>query len=151
MNRRATVFGLVLSMMLSAVPAALCRSPQNRSEQEVAQLEAKRFRAMQDVDMATLESILSDDLVYTHSNGLRQTKSEFLGMLGSGDLKYQSIKMDETRVHVYGETAVIAGRATVEVKARGEIQNMKLTYLDVYVKQEGRWQMVAWQSARVAQ
>jgi hypothetical protein len=38
----------------------------------------------------------------------------------------------------------------MKIKARGEEQTFKLCYLDVYVKQDSRWQMVAWQSSRVA-
>ena len=120
------------------------------SEREIRELETQRFRAMERVDVATLNRILSDDLIYTHASGLRQTKSELIGVLGSGDMKYESITTDDVRVRIFTETAVVTGRALIKIKAHGEEQSFKLCYLDVYVKQDGRWQMLAWQSSRVA-
>jgi hypothetical protein len=52
-------------------------------EVEVANLEARRFRAMTEADVPTLGRLLSDDLVYTHASGWRQTKAEFLASLRS--------------------------------------------------------------------
>lgn len=119
-------------------------------ESDIRELERQRFRAMEQVDVATLDRILSDDLIYTHANGLQQTKAELIGVLGSGDMKYESITPgDHVRVRIYDQAAVVTGRASIKIKARGEEQSFEICYLDVYVKQEGRWQMVAWQSARV--
>jgi ketosteroid isomerase-like protein len=120
------------------------------AESEIRELEQQRFRAMEQVDVATLNRILSDDLVYTHANGLQHTKAELIAVLGSGDFKYESITAGQTRVRIYSDTAVVSGRATMKIKRAGEEQTFKLCYLDVYVKQGGRWQMVAWQSSRVA-
>jgi ketosteroid isomerase-like protein len=117
---------------------------------EIRELETQRFQAMEKVDVATLNRILSDDLIYTHANGLQQTKAELIGVLGSGDFNYESITPDNIRVRIYDETAVVTGRASIKIKAGGGEQTFKICYLDVYVKQQGRWQMVAWQSSRVA-
>ena len=119
-------------------------------ESKIQELERQRFRAMETVDVATLDRILSDDLIYTHANGLQQTKAELIGVIGSGDFKYESITPGDIRVHIYNETAVVTGRASMKIKTGAGEQIFKLCYLDVYVKQEGRWQMVAWQSSRVA-
>ena len=119
------------------------------AEAEIRDLEQQRFQAMEHVDVAALNRILSDDLVYTHSSGLEQTKGELIGVLGSGDFKYESISAGNTRIRIYDDTAVVTGRATMKIKSGQGEQTLKLCYLDVYVKQEGRWQMVAWQSSHV--
>ena len=117
---------------------------------EIRDLEAQRFRAMETVDVPTLNRILSDDLIYTHANGVRHTKFELIGVLGSGEMKYESITTNDVQVRIFNDTAIVTGRASMKIKARGATENFELTYLDVYVQQEGRWQMVAWQSSRVA-
>jgi ketosteroid isomerase-like protein len=119
-------------------------------ESEIRELERQRFRAMEQVDVAMLDRILSDDLIYTHANGLQQTKAELIGVLGSGDMKYESITPDDVRVWIYHQAAVVTGRASIKIKTGGGEQRFKICYLDVYVKQDGQWQMVAWQSSRVA-
>ena len=142
------IFGVIISL-LCLLPVAKAQMAVD-GEREIRELEMQRFQAMERVDVATLNRILSDDLIYTHANGLQQTKAELIGVLGSGDMKYESITPDDIRVRIYNQTAVVTGRASIKIKARGEEQSFKICYLDVYVKQDSRWQMVAWQSSRVA-
>jgi len=120
------------------------------ADKEIRDLEAQRFQAMEKGDVETLDRIISDDLIYTHANGLRQSKFDVIGVLGSSDMKYESITPYDVRVRIYNDTAIVAGRAAIRIKAHGERESFEICYLDVYVKQEGRWQMVAWQSSRIA-
>ena len=50
-------------------------------------------------------------------------------------------------VRLYGDTAVITGAATIGL--RGQAAPFTLRYTLVYVKREGQWRMVAWQSTRL--
>ena len=119
------------------------------ADKEIRDLEAQRFHAMEKGDVETLDRIISDDLIYTYSSGLRQSKFDVIGVLGS-DMKYESITPYDVRVRIYKGTAIVAGRASINLKANGARESFEICYLDVYVKQEGRWQMVAWQSSRMA-
>ncbi len=142
------IFVVVISLVC-LLPLAKAQTAGD-GEREIRELETQRFQAMERVDVAALNRILSDDLIYTHASGLQQTKAEVIGVLGSGDMKYESITPDKVRVRIFKETAVVTGRASIKIKAGGEEQSFRICYLDVYVKQDGRWQMVAWQSSRVA-
>jgi ketosteroid isomerase-like protein len=140
---------LVITSLACLAPFAKAQMTRD-GESEIRELERQRFRAMERVDVATLNRILSDDLIYTHANGLQQTKAELIGVLGSGDFKYESITPGDIRIRIYNETAVVTGRASMKIRSGEGEQTFKLCYLDIYVKQDGRWQMVAWQSSRVA-
>jgi ketosteroid isomerase-like protein len=140
---------VVMISLVCLLPLATAQTTRD-DEREIRELETQRFQAMERVDVATLNRILSDDLIYTHATGLQQTKAELIGVLGSGDLKYESINPSDVRVRIYGATAVVTGRASIKIKTGGGEQSFKICYLDVYVKQDGRWQMVAWQSSRFA-
>ena len=120
-------------------------------EQEIRQREARRFEAMVEGDSAALEDILSDDLRYTHATGVYETKAEFLAKLKSGQLNYDSFTPEDMLVRVYGMTGVVTGVARVKVQVKGEPLSFQLRFTDVYVKQGGRWQMVAWQATRLPQ
>ncbi|MEP7274483.1 MAG: nuclear transport factor 2 family protein [Acidobacteriota bacterium] len=134
----------ILTLMLSTVSAQ-----SGKTGEEVLKLDARRFAAMARNDLAELGRILADDLVYTHSTGNVENKKEFLAGLESGNLRYLSIESDENKVRVYGDTAIINGRARVRLSARGQEQAFTLRFIDVYVKRNGNWQMVAWQSSRL--
>jgi ketosteroid isomerase-like protein len=120
-----------------------------QAEQEIRQREARRFEAIVRGDFAALDDILSDDLSYTHATGVHETKAEFVAKLKSGQLKYESLTPEDTLVRVYGTTGVVTGVARVKVQVKGEPLSFHLRFTDVYVKKDGRWQMVAWHATRL--
>jgi ketosteroid isomerase-like protein len=121
----------------------------NATSDEILRIEESRFTAMTRGDIAELSKILADDLVYAHSSGRVDGKKEFLASLESGNLKYVSIQNDEQKARLYGGVALVNGRARVTITSQGQEQSFVLRYLDVYVKRNNKWQMVAWQSTRL--
>ena len=112
-------------------------------------MEEARVQAMLAGNLPVLNKFLSADLTYVHSGGQLETKSEFIERLKTGHLRYRRLDREEVRARVYWETAVITGRAHVEVDADGEQRAFEIRFLDVWVRQNGRWQMVAWESTRL--
>jgi ketosteroid isomerase-like protein len=143
---RRFVCGLALASLLGT-PAF---SSAQTATAALEALELKRFKAMQDNDLQTLAPLLADDLVYTHSSGVADTKAAYLEALRSGKTRYHSAASQTMSVRVYGETALINGRVKVTVESNGQKNDLHLSYLDVWVRRGGNWQMVAWQSARLA-
>lgn len=137
----------------TAEAAGAASPPQGQSsaqaEQEVRELELRRFKALTDQDTAALDQILSDDLTYTHSSAHVDTKATYIASIRSGELKYVSIVPDELKVRVYGSAAVITGRAEFKSESHGQAATMQLRFTDTYVRQNGHWQMVAWESTRI--
>jgi len=143
--KQAILFSISTALL---VPQAAPAQPQDTIESEIRKLEARRFRALTEADVPALERLLSDDLIYTHASGWRQTKAEFLASIRSGELLYHSFASDDVNVRGYGNVVVATGRAA-KVRAKGQELNVSLLYLEAYVKQDGRWQLVAWQSTRL--
>ncbi len=115
----------------------------------VSLLEQRRLESMTRSDLESLAPLLADDLTYTHSNGQLETKDQFLESLRSGRMQYVKIDREGVRLRAYGNTAVITGRARVDVRSEGQDRSLSLCFTDVWVKRGGRWQMVAWQSTRL--
>ena len=53
--------------------------------------EDRRYQAMTDTDLATLDEMLDDRLSYAHSSGARDTKAEYLAKVRSGYYDYQTL------------------------------------------------------------
>ena len=98
-------------------------------------------------DEAALGKLLADDMLYSHSSGLTQTKTEYIKAVVKPPARYESFTDSETIVKVYGKTAVLAG--FVDVKTPGK-ESYRVRTLEVYILENGVWQMTAHQSARVA-
>lgn len=120
-------------------------------ETRILKLEKARFNAMIAKDGKYLNSVLSDDLVYIHSNGAQDTKVSFINSITSGKLQYFSIDVQNTDIKVHGATAWIHGAAKMKVRNGNDAPVLELTikYLDVYKRDGGLWKLVAWQSARM--
>ena len=123
----------------------------NAVEQAVLQLEQNWEDALLKSDTAALEKIYDDSLVYTHSNGSVDDKATYIGNIKSGASKYESLKRDEIKVNVYGNTALVFSHWQVQSLSRGNTVNTNGRYLHVYVKQKDGWKMVAHQATRIAQ
>lgn len=123
---------------------------QSRDEAAVLAAEQARFAAQVNKDYAALDRLIGDDLFYQHSNGELDTKASFIQGIKDGKRSYDDIKIEESKVRVYGKTAVINAVCMYYRKdAAGNPNNLHLRYTDVWVKRNGGWQLVSWQSHRL--
>lgn len=116
------------------------------SEQEILALEDKRFGAMTAKDWKTLDALLHGDLLYTHSTGITDTKAVWMEAMKSGRTSYKSVKSSDRKVRLYGEVALVTGKAAIEAEVGGQPRSMKLCYLLAWTKTPQGWKFVAWQS-----
>ncbi|HJU18686.1 MAG TPA: nuclear transport factor 2 family protein [Stellaceae bacterium] len=117
--------------------------------QTVIDLDRRRMEAMARKDTRTLNELISDDLVYTHSSARLDTKQSLIGAMESGQTVYSSVVPSDVEAQDYGDTVVLTGSARISVNSGGNAMNFGVRFTDVYVNKGGRWQMVAWQSTRL--
>jgi ketosteroid isomerase-like protein len=90
-------------------------------------------------DTAFLEHALADDFIAIGPRGFTLTKDQWLARHESRALRYESFRLDDARVRVYGDAAVVTGRETVKGKYEDhDLQDQFRTTL-VFVKQQERW------------
>ena len=117
--------------------------------QTVIDLDKKRMHAMAAKDVATLQSVLADDLIYTHSSARLDTKKSLVDNMTSGATVYSSVEPSDVKAQDLGDTVVLTGIAQIKVTANGNSLAFGVRFTDVYAKRDGRWQMVTWQSTRL--
>jgi len=115
----------------------------------VLELDRKRMQAMSDKDLATLDSLLADDLIYTHSSARVDSKQSLIANMKSGATVYSSIESSEVKAQDLGDAVVLTGVAWIKVASQGKQLDFGVRFTDAYAKRGGRWQMVAWQSTRL--
>ncbi len=118
-------------------------------EQAVMQMEEELRAAIAKSDTKAYGRLVGDDYVFTNQDAVVRTKAQMVSAYDSGSLKYESVKFDEIKVHAYGDTAVVTGRQTVKGQDNGKDLSGQFRYTRVYVKQQGRWQLVATQTGRI--
>jgi uncharacterized protein (TIGR02246 family) len=126
--------------------------PMNATEKEVEALERQRFAAQVSKDYAFLEKAFADDLIYTHSNGKQNNKTEYLQSIRDGKSQYDKIDVETINVRAYndGKTAVVNGTILITLPPKDGQPNLAhLKYVVVQVKDKKKgWQVVLWQSQK---
>jgi ketosteroid isomerase-like protein len=117
--------------------------------QLVIDLDRQRMEAMGRKDLAALDGLISEDLVYTHSTARLDTKQSLLGAMETGATVYTAVVPSEVKAQDLGDAVVLTGRAQIGVMAQGRANSFAVRFTDVWSNQSGRWQMVAWQSTRL--
>jgi ketosteroid isomerase-like protein len=141
-------FGLLAAASADPIAAQASPLPTVKADALLA-LEQQRFAAMTQQDFATLARLLAPDLSYCHSNGVCETRDEFMRALRSGASRYRKIALLESRVRRYGALAVLNGRIQIEGEVGGvAVKGLELVYTDVYRQSQNNWQLIAWHSSR---
>jgi ketosteroid isomerase-like protein len=73
---------------------------------QINDLEDRRYAAMVDADLDTLDDLLSDDVIYTHSDASVDTKKSYLDMLRSEELVYLDVEHTTDLVLIRPESAI---------------------------------------------
>jgi ketosteroid isomerase-like protein len=128
MNRRSTAFVFASVLALAALVGLAWAA---NVEEELKKLETDRAAAAVKGDVATLEKQTSDDYFRT------------------GRTKLTSNEVSDMKVRVYGNTAVITGKADVAGTMAGKDTKGQIMFTRVYVKKGGSWQSVAFQQTLV--
>ena len=140
-----SVVGLIFGV------AILAQTQTGSVEEELIKLENEWANAWVKSDVAFHDRIMSDDFTWTSPRGIVLAKSEDLAELKFGDSVVTSWVLDEMKVRVYGNAAVVTGRSTIKVTHRGKEFSSQERWTDTWVKRAGRWQCVAAHSSEIPQ
>lgn len=111
-------------------------------------LDQKRMVATVKQDYATLESIIADDLIYTHSTARIDTKESLIGNMKSGRTVYTGLEASDVVAQDLGSAVVLTGVARVNVQSNGNPVSFGIRFVNVYANRGGEWKMVTWQSTK---
>ena len=105
-------------------------------------------------DVAVHESFWADDLIYTRSAGRRVNKAEVMHDVRSTPAPKPTdpqtvYTAEDIHIQQYGNTAVVAFRLLATTDSGGARHVANLLNSGTFVKRDGKWQVVNWQSTRM--
>ena len=115
---------------------------------QISALEARRYEAVTAGDVAALDELFAADLVYTHSDASADSKQSYLEKLAAGHFKYGPISHPESSIVVHGDTALVIGDMRGEVQIAGQVRVLNSRSLAVWVREHGRWLLLAFQPTK---
>ena len=144
--------------------------PNSQAEQEIMKLENELVEAGLRGDAATADRLMADDYFFMTRAGVvhENLKAAMLRRMRSGEsgadllerMKSderdepmpQPAKIDDTQVHIYGDTGVVIVRSSYTSRGKdGRVVEVPTRYLHVWARRQGRWRLVAGSSTHIEQ
>lgn len=150
-TRRFVTVAATLALAASVSLPGSRSFAQSNEEGAVLQAVDALNKAMIDADRAKLEELVADQLSYGHSSGVIQTKSQFVDSIINKDTIYKAISLTEPSTAIAGNNAIVRHTATVDYEDKGKSGSAKIGVLQVWIKQDGRWKLLARQAFRFVQ
>lgn len=144
MMKRTITITILIFVVMPLLVICQTRSGESDVVKKIRQVDNQFHTAFRLSDSMTLNRLLADKFIWTHSTGEIQTKPEILADVKSGELKYDSLIMDDVRIYVYKNAAVVNGHSTRNYSGEKSFQ---IRYSVFYVKQRGKWQAVAFHTS----
>lgn len=111
----------------------------------IRELEARRYAAMLAGDVAALDALLSERLVYCHSNAERDDKASYLERVRDKTFVYESIEHPEETIIVTSDAAAVVGSMIARGFWAGELRTLRNASLAVWAREPLGWRLVAYQ------
>jgi ketosteroid isomerase-like protein len=116
-------------------------------EDDIHRAEEARYDAMIRADGPALAKVLADEFQYHQPSGGVATKASYVATFQSGEVKIKRAERYDVKIRIYGDVATAMGSTVVDLETKGEARVVDLRYLNVWVLRDGRWQLLARQSA----
>jgi hypothetical protein len=138
-------FGFVIALGLVASAFAAVDGP----TETVLTADQQRLAAMRASDGAALGRVLSDEVVFIHSDGRTESKADYIRNMTAGDTAYTDLKTTDVRARqIAADVVVLTGAQEMKKKLGPTWSEIRLKFMSVWRNEAGTWRMVAWQSMR---
>lgn len=133
----------VWSAQAARAPVQARTGERSTGAAEVERVERTLVDAIARTDLATYDRIVADDYVAYTVSGQETTKAEVMASYRGGTRRYISLKIDDVKVRVFGDTAVLMARTSGFRVEEGSPQVPNIVrYFRVYTRRGGAWRAV---------
>jgi len=124
---------------------------QHATETDVAAAVDRLMTGMVNADENCLLSMLTDELVYVHSNGRVQDKSDLIEEIINGDRRFMRIETLDQKIQMAENAAVVQHifKAETKYSSNGELGSLYVNVIQVWQLQNGNWRLLARQGYKL--
>jgi len=143
----------LLIATLVVLATAGCASSQHSAEgaqQEVLSTDDARIKARTSGDLQTMGRIYADDYTLVTAEGVLRTKEDQISEMRTGQLQFKPVEILERTVRLYDSTAIVLSRERSTIIRNGQNIGGDFRVDRVYIRRDGRWQLVLTHATPVA-
>jgi len=147
---RASLGFVLAALALAGCSAASTRPSGSDDQASLLALQDQWAAARVRRDVGFLEHLYAKEFRVTSLTGAVVDRASDIANFASGDLKPEQVSDDDMTATVYGDSAVVTGREYMKGTYKGRFGEFTVRFTNVYVRRDGRWQLVAHQSTQTA-
>ena len=110
-------------------------------EQQILTLSKDKWLWMADKNVEKLAVLFDDKSKFVHMSGTWK-KDEELEIIKTGSIWYKNAKVHDTAIEIFGKTAIVWNRITLEAIVRGNEAVTEFTVTEIYQKQGKSWKLL---------
>ena len=100
-------------------------------------------------DGAALGALMSDELVFVHSDGRSESKAEYVKNMPAGDTAYTDARTSALQtLKPSADVVVLIGVQDMRKKLGASWSDIHLRFMSIWRNENGTWRMFAWQSMK---
>ncbi len=121
----------------NSIPAP---APDTTAKQQIIELSKKKWQWMSDKNTDSLNTLFDDKSMFVHMGG-SWGKEQELNVIKSGNIWYKKAEVYSVTVNIIGNTAILLNDIDLEAVVGGNTVVNPFMVTEVYVKENGKWQM----------
>ena len=138
------IFAIAMAILTIAVSAAAQTPADKKVEVELLRIQREMIDTSLRGDKSAFERYTADTYIETDFNGAVTTRARILdNFLTPPASMKPTLEIQDVQVHVYGDTAVMSSRGNYRAEANGQKITNSFRTTDVWLRHDGRWQLVA--------
>jgi hypothetical protein len=114
---------------------------QSNEAQSLIKLSQDKWQWMSDKDVDKLKDLFDDKSKFVHMSGTWK-KEEELDIIKTGRIWYKKATVKDTAVEVFGNTAIVWNRITLDAIVREQVAITEFTVTEVYQKNGDKWKLL---------
>jgi len=137
---------LVGASLLSNAPAVA-----DTAEEAAVERAAQALReAMLDADRGALDALVAPEMIYVHSDGHSENKTQFVEVIATKKTIYSSITLSNIKTAIAGDTAIVHFVFDCSYQDEGKPPaSAHLGVMETWQKQAGSWKLLARQGYHI--
>jgi ketosteroid isomerase-like protein len=145
-------FVVVVTAILLGVPVPASALPHHEGRglhKQIETLEMDWRNAVIGNDVSQMDHLLADDYIGISANGTVETKAQALALRKAGTMRISRLDLSDLKVRVYGDTAVVTSRASLQGSNGQSDISGNYRYTRVYNRRLGQWKIVSFEASRM--
>jgi len=143
------LFIMALCLVMAHPAFALPHRDNHAIHKEIEALEQQWREAVIANDVTRMDQLLADDYIGISANGTVETKAQALALRKAGTVRIKALDLNDLKVRVYGDTAVVTSRANLEgINGQSDISG-NYRYTRVYNRRYGQWKIISFEASRI--